>query len=409
MNRLQPCLVAVLLFLAATSSADDLNYKLTLGTELSYRWKQSLNSDNVSGETETQLSVVSVQATRKGMFRVVVFRTTGEDSRLELLHLSADGRVCIAGLEQASLLSSIFPPLSGGTRSFERQLTQFEVTQRAPGKFSVRVSGPYHRAFDVDERVAIEWGDGVVERAQSVKTQKRGFEHTTITEIVLQRVRRQPNSWVRNLSAECADYIETLSRYEQILFEERDVHPKADWPERAKALLTRLRSVVEMGPVVKCVETLLRRHPERVSSARTAAAMDANLRGAAVEWTVKDLQGKPHSIKKYRGKCVVLDFWFRECGFCLPTISRLKEFENVQGVVLLSVCKDNLSADAEVIANAMRIESPVLHGPQLARAYRVRACPAIVVIGPKGKVVDARVGYSPVVARWLRRSIARYR
>lgn len=35
--------------------------------------------------------------------------------------------------------------------------------------------------------------------------------------------------------------------------------------------------------------------------------------------------GKKHALKHYRGKVVVLDFWYRNCGWCLRAMPQVKE------------------------------------------------------------------------------------
>ena len=39
-------------------------------------------------------------------------------------------------------------------------------------------------------------------------------------------------------------------------------------------------------------------------------------RAAAPDFTLTDLQGKPITLSKYKGRVVLLDFWATTCGGC---------------------------------------------------------------------------------------------
>jgi thiol-disulfide isomerase/thioredoxin len=58
----------------------------------------------------------------------------------------------------------------------------------------------------------------------------------------------------------------------------------------------------------------------------------------AADWETKDLEGKVHALKDYRGKVVILDFWYRGCDVCIramPQFNRLAtDFKNEPIAVL---------------------------------------------------------------------------
>ena len=51
----------------------------------------------------------------------------------------------------------------------------------------------------------------------------------------------------------------------------------------------------------------------------------------AAKWKTKDLAGKTHAFADYRGKVVILDFWYRRCAYCIkamPQVARIaREFK----------------------------------------------------------------------------------
>jgi thiol-disulfide isomerase/thioredoxin len=119
--------------------------------------------------------------------------------------------------------------------------------------------------------------------------------------------------------------------------------------------------------------------------------------GERREWAnVEDLEGRVHSLDAYAGRILVLDFWFRECGYCVmaaPLVQRFEAGARGRPVTVLSVSIDRNREDAVLVREVQGIEHPVLLGRRLADLYGVRGCPALVVLGPDGVVRDMVRGY----------------
>jgi thiol-disulfide isomerase/thioredoxin len=115
---------------------------------------------------------------------------------------------------------------------------------------------------------------------------------------------------------------------------------------------------------------------------------------------VKDLDGKSHSLKEYRGKVVVLDFWYRGCGWCvraMPQINQLAEDFKDQPVAILGMNTDREEKDAKFVVEAMALKYPNLKAAGLPQKYGVQGFPTLILIGPDGTVRDLHVGYSPTL------------
>jgi thiol-disulfide isomerase/thioredoxin/sugar lactone lactonase YvrE len=108
-----------------------------------------------------------------------------------------------------------------------------------------------------------------------------------------------------------------------------------------------------------------------------------------------------YSIKDFRGKFVLLDFWTYGCINCqhiLPDLKRLEE-EFAQELVVIGVHSAKFDAEksAESIRKAVQkfgIEHPVINDADFSiwRQYAVNAWPTIVLIDPEGKVIGQRSG-----------------
>ncbi|MDR3620093.1 MAG: TlpA disulfide reductase family protein [Paludisphaera borealis] len=112
---------------------------------------------------------------------------------------------------------------------------------------------------------------------------------------------------------------------------------------------------------------------------------------------IKDLDGHSHSLAQYRGKVLVLDFWYRGCGWCMramPQVKRVAAHYRDKPVAVFGVNNDQEEKDARFVVKEMAIAYPVLRSMDLAGKYGVQGFPTLVIIDQEGKVADVHVGYS---------------
>lgn len=107
------------------------------------------------------------------------------------------------------------------------------------------------------------------------------------------------------------------------------------------------------------------------------------------------------SIRDFRGKIVLLDFWTFGCINCqhiVPDLKRLEdEFADVLVVLGIHSAKFDAEKQSETIQQAIQkfgIEHPVVNDADFAiwNQYGVRAWPTTVLIDPNGKVVGQHAG-----------------
>jgi thiol-disulfide isomerase/thioredoxin len=117
----------------------------------------------------------------------------------------------------------------------------------------------------------------------------------------------------------------------------------------------------------------------------------------AAQWETTDLEGERHSLTDYRGKVLVLDFWFRNCAPCIMAMPQIKEIvEQFRGkrVVVLGMNIDQEEKDARFVVNRLHLNYPTLKGEGLPEKYNVHSCPTLVIIDQQGIVRGWHVGYS---------------
>jgi cytochrome c biogenesis protein CcmG/thiol:disulfide interchange protein DsbE len=140
-----------------------------------------------------------------------------------------------------------------------------------------------------------------------------------------------------------------------------------------------------------------------VSKGEDRSIDDAVKRGKAIPapaagtaLPVLDAAGK-RSLRSYRGKVVVLNFWASWCTPCrteTPLLERLQRQIAARGGTVLGVNYRDTTDDANAFARQYRLSYPSLRDVdgQLAQDYGTRALPETFVIDRAGKITAVSRG-----------------
>jgi thiol-disulfide isomerase/thioredoxin len=112
----------------------------------------------------------------------------------------------------------------------------------------------------------------------------------------------------------------------------------------------------------------------------------------------KDLHGRPLELSAYRGKIVVLSFWFTGCGPCMGMIPQeqrlVKKYEG-RSFALLSICGDESLETAQKTASSHKMDWPCWfdgqNGP-IVRDWNILSWPTIYILNDKGVIVAKQHG-----------------
>ncbi len=111
----------------------------------------------------------------------------------------------------------------------------------------------------------------------------------------------------------------------------------------------------------------------------------------------QDLDGHPLNLKDYRGRVVVLSFWFTGCGPCMqlvPQEQKLVETFKDRPFALLGVTSDADAETARKTASEHGITWPVWldgeNGP-IHRDYNITSWPTLYLLDQSGHLVDMDV------------------
>src|SRR5665213_128130 len=162
----------------------------------------------------------------------------------------------------------------------------------------------------------------------------------------------------------------------------------------------RARSRITLTMFTTALDKMLSKHDRVAEFLKEEAQHAEGLVGKpAADWTLKDLAGRSHVLADYRGKIVLLDFWYRGCGFCIeamPELAKVAEDCKNDSLVVLGMSSDKDEKDARFVADKMHLNyASTLRATELRGIYGVHAFPTFILIDRNGIVRDVRNGYSP--------------
>ncbi len=137
-------------------------------------------------------------------------------------------------------------------------------------------------------------------------------------------------------------------------------------------------------------------------SAQPRSLCDPNPPVANLNFTLKDMNGKPVALSAHKGRVLLLDFWATWCAACkieIPNFVELGKRYSSMGLVVVGVSVDDPPSKLRSFAKEFRMNYPVLVGDgrkDLMEAFgSPEAFPTTFVISRDGKVCRAHAGYTP--------------
>ncbi len=218
--------------------------------------------------------------------------------------------------------------------------------------------------------------------------------------IELVAIEDRGDDWAAKFGKEADKYFAAVDAYDES--ETKAIRDPARCKEilaNAKTALEAARKGLTTTAFLESIGRKLESHDRSADYfAKQASERETRLGKEAASWEAVDIDGKSHRLADYRGKVVVMDFWYRNCGWCIhamPQVVRLSdEFRN-QPVAVLGMCTDEKDSDARAVIDAMGLKYPTIKAPGIPEKYGVNAFPTLVVVDKRGKVREIHVGYSP--------------
>jgi len=274
--------------------------------------------------------------------------------------------------------------------------------------FAAALQNVEYPAFQASRRLVVHFDrqQGLVRRIKTENSIVYFYNGRGRGEVELKAIENLPPAVIAKFAAAAERYIPASERYEELT----DLTLRQ--PRKCTALLAEAETTLQEAsrtiddPVFrKAIDAQLKAHPALAASNESRARHRAEILGRpAVDWQTTDLQGRPHASKDYRGKVLILDFWYRGCRWCMramPQVNQLADDFKGLPVVVLAVSTDGSDDDARFVASAMKLNHPVLKAGDLTEKFDVSGQPALIIIAPDGRFADIIEGYS----RTLRKDV----
>ncbi len=119
----------------------------------------------------------------------------------------------------------------------------------------------------------------------------------------------------------------------------------------------------------------------------------------APAFKLESLNGGTKSLKDYRGKVVLIDFWSINCPPCrraVPHVVVMYDRYKSKGFVALGISFDGKEIDnLKSFVTEYNVTYPILIGTMdVARAYGVRSIPSMFLVDKKGRIRLHRIGFN---------------
>jgi thiol-disulfide isomerase/thioredoxin len=439
MNRWFAALLGLGLLVAATGQAQDLpRYKFSPGQEIKYDAVGDSKYQSGAFHSESHWTAWVIRKNDDGSARVIVKlsslfqqivggRNMGNSepsTTLAYLDIFPDGHFAkndSLGLRMEP--SSVFPrlPADAGARKWEQDVNFGKLLYTADPNASkandfvfrsesqaveneiylITNSNLYH--FDVNR--------GLVSSVENRNSQGYGFKSTGAGKTTLATADTRPADWLAQLDRESQVYFAAMAAYEH------DTDLAEAEPSKSDALLVQAeqglrasRAKLTLPDLTRLLDDRLTAHGQMASYLKERSAKLAEvLNRPAGDWSLADLAGQKHSLADYHGKIVLLDFWYRGCGWCMRAMPQLKQvvddFKN-DPVVVLGMNTDRDEADAKFVVDKLSLNYNILRADQsIPQKYGVQGYPTLIIIDQQGIVRDVHVGYSPDLRQKVEHSV----
>ncbi len=349
---LRTALVAILAFgvggatAAMALGAEDAalpRYKLRLGQQLVYK---TVDKGEQKNKYPMEWTLRVVRQNPDKSWHIVFTQEAFSRAEDGYIDLAADGQI----VENRSLGPSanptlLLPPLPPdeasvlGTWSAELSLDATRRKFRSEGeprdgtwKFSespVTIFDPIYQS-STERDYEFDMSRGLVTEVTSTSIQ--GWPKGRSDEPYVQHIELVSDEMIADvdlaeLATEYDEYFAVRKKYDELTSRSyQDFAHAAELCDQAEAVLKQSLKELKLPQVRSLVEAKLKRQADVRKYALDEAEKFGGLIGQpSAEWKTTNLEGEPRSLESYRGKVVLLDFWYRGCGWCIRAMPQIKQ------------------------------------------------------------------------------------
>jgi thiol-disulfide isomerase/thioredoxin len=266
--------------------------------------------------------------------------------------------------------------------------------------FDFVVDDPLSEIYGIESRgiATFDMERGVVEKFESWRKQTDVASGAGTETLKLTEVQERDAESCRALAADAEHFFKAYQRFFRVLKSDDATVAEVDQAlEDLKLARAKLTTTEFQEQLDKKVEEFERSHAYDVQRINERLEMIGR---PAEEFATTDLDEKPQALANYRGKVVLLDFWYRGCGWCIlamPQLRELAEHYRDRPVVLLGMNTDSKVEDAKFVVEKLKLETPNLKAEGLPERFKVHGFPTMILIDQEGIIRDVHTGWSPTL------------
>ncbi len=121
-------------------------------------------------------------------------------------------------------------------------------------------------------------------------------------------------------------------------------------------------------------------------------------RDMAPDITLQTIDGKVFDLNAYKGKVVLLDFWYISCYPCIMTLPELQKIAEHYDTSKVAVIGINVADDRDKIASFLGKRNityiNAFKGEETGKNYKIKAFPTLYIIDKKGLIVSHHEGWN---------------
>jgi len=250
---------------------------------------------------------------------------------------------------------------------------------------------------------------GLITKVESDYTQGYGFNGKGTGTVELKSARQKSPEWIAQLVQEADLLLKAKATVRDVFKALQQGEEPDKATETGEKALREGRNKAKLPIIIAQFDAQLEDFSRSAKYyAEDKQREDDVLNKPAAEWDTVDIDGKKHSLAGYHGKVLVLDFWYRGCGWCIRAMPQIKEVvEHYQGkpVVVLGMNTDRQEKDARFVVDKLKLNYDTLKAKGLPEKYGVRGFPTLIIIDQEGIVRGRHVGYSPTLREELVKKI----
>jgi thiol-disulfide isomerase/thioredoxin len=411
----------VALFTSLALAADLPRYKLPVGRELSY---SCVGKSKEEGGKETTSSasyrlIVSAE-NPDGSSHIIIrsgskYADNEERVTLGYVDILPDGKFKPnPTLGPGLSIAAVLPQLPASDAEFGSQwqsfnpvgseTTTYKVESDSHGQvvISAVTDGPMNRIYLTSSKQTMQFdrAKGVFVECNAEESQDYGFHSKGTETMKLDKDETIEPEKLATLAKDYETFFAAKDQYDQLTRKVADEPASVEkLMNDAKAVLEQASSAVSNAEVQAELARMKKAQAQYAvyeieSSKKEAQALNKE----ASDWSAQDLDGKEWKLSDLKGKVVVMDFWYRGCGWCMyamPQVRQLSVDFKDKPVVFFGMNTDPKEEDAKFVVKEFDLKYPIIKAKEIPQKYGVQGFPTLVIVDQKGNVAAFDVGYSP--------------